>query len=400
MKIKQLIASAVAGAMMLATAGMASALEINLYGASAQYLFWSDAAKPFLEAQGCTGVTKTVKDSKNMIVKGMKGTEECIFRVSAKASYDGILALQGNTTDPNRVNECPNPTERKMVDKNNPMGSTVCVPVTVAASDVEGESFTQASSGQLKGPLGGGLTDRSFSGIDTTGLSVCKPLVVPFAFFANTSVKKDGAPITGLSRMQAVQIFSSQVYDWSDFGTTYTAQPIVACLRHAGSGTHATIDKAVMNPAWGFGLATTEVTGGPNVYFNDGSSDLVNCVKGSGAWTGAGAIGYADADQPASGNMKRLKYNGVYPNYATIKDGEYDNFWSLQNLYYHGPDALIEALCAYAGDPAKLPVSKAPYWAATCEMNYMKEHDWLYPGYVGATCERPEALKVLPDPAL
>jgi ABC-type phosphate transport system substrate-binding protein len=236
------------------------------------------------------------------------------------------------------------------------------------------------------------MTNRSFNGIDTTGLSVCKPLVVPFAFFANTSVQKDGATITGLSRMQAVQIFSAQAYDWSDFGATYTAQPIVACLRHAGSGTHATIDKAVMNPAWGGELLTTEQA--PTVYFNDGSSDMVNCVKLTGA------IGYADADQSAAGAIDRLKYNGFYPNYATIKDGEYDNFWSLQNLYYHGPDALIESLCNYAGDPANLPVAKAPYWAAACEMTFMKEHDWLYPGYVGSTCERPENLKIIPNPAL
>jgi hypothetical protein len=397
MNFKNIFTSVVAGTALLTLVGSASAAtkEVNVYGASAQYLYWSSQAPNFLTAQGCygNGWTKT-KDSKNMIAVGTCANgDTMIFRVSSKASYDGILALQGNATDPNHVNECDNvpgagPTYRKMVDETSCSGAnctaTKCVKVTVGASDVEGGSFMQSSQGALLGPNGGAATTRSFSGIDTTGLADVRKIVVPFAFFANKGVTKLNPAtqtmdtITNLSRMQAVMIFSGQSWYWQDFGPDYNTQPITACLRHAGSGTHATIDLAVMHGAWGGALVTAETAGGPNVYFNDGSSDEMNCINGI-----TGAVGYADADQANLANTVELTYNGVAATRANIRNGEYDNFWSVQNCYYHPSDTLAAAAC---NSVDSIPASKAGFWAKVCEMTYMKGHDDQYPQYVGATC--------------
>jgi hypothetical protein len=45
----------------------------------------------------------------------------------------------------------------------------------------------------------------------------------------------------------------------------------------------------------------------------------------------------------------------------------------------------VDALVAYAADPANLPGSKAAYWAAAAEMVFNKADDSSYPAYVGAS---------------
>jgi hypothetical protein len=400
--LKKFITSVVAAASLLSLVGAASAAttsEVNIYGASAQYLYWSSEAPNFVAAQGytVTPVTKS-KDSKNMIAWGYKANgDRLIVRVSSKASYDGILALQGSA-DVNHANECdssdPTRKSRLMVDETSCSGAnctaTKCVKVTVGASDVEGPSFVQSSYGALLGPNGGAITTRAFQSIDTTGLTDVRKMVVPFAFFANKGVTRldstgTATTITNISRMQAVMIFSGQAYNWTDFGAQYVANtPIKACMRHAGSGTAATLDLAVMSGKWGASMANVESAGGPDIWFNDGSSDEMNCVNQL-----AGAIGYADADQSTSSypNTVRLNYNGVTPSADTIKNGEYDNFWTVQNCYYNPSDATYGALagtaCNYVDN---IPASKTGYWAKVCQMNYMKDHDQNYPTYVGATC--------------
>ena len=67
--------------------------------------------------------------------------------------------------------------------------------------------------------------------------------------------------INNLTRLQVVALFSGVVSDWSDFGVYYPAIPVTLCMRHAGSGTSATLDYAVMNNGWGnalYEIRTTE----------------------------------------------------------------------------------------------------------------------------------------------
>jgi hypothetical protein len=119
---------------------------------------------------------------------------------------------------------------------------------------------------------------------------------------------------------------------------------------------------------------------------------MIECINENGGKTAGNgaAIGYADADQDIStyGNVLAVKYNGFKPRRVSIRNGEYDNFWSTQWLYvdpnepgYTAKDAVVKSLMAYASDPDNIPTGKTLYWAAKNEMSYMKGTDQEYPGY-------------------
>jgi ABC-type phosphate transport system substrate-binding protein len=228
--------------------------------------------------------------------------------------------------------------------------------------------------------VGGTCSGGVNSGANCTSASQC-----PDVTLAQTQCKR--IPLDNISRIMAVNIFSGQAWYWTDFGAWYNADPIVACLRHAGSGTHATLDWAVMRSGakdWGWPLVTTENAADPTVWFNDGSSDEMKCIN-----TLIGAIGYADADQLEGTdnypNVHALKYNGVEPRRTKVRNGEYD-FYSNQWLYFNRtPTQLEEALISYASNPANIPSTKAKFWATADEMVFNKGDDRVYPGFVGAS---------------
>lgn len=319
MRIKSILKTVAAGAALLALTANAEAAtrEINLYGASAQYLFWNDAADNFLATKGCSGgITQAQNsDGKHGITIGRAcssyANDDIIIRYSSKASYDGIYAMKGV----GNPDSCATNFERKMANEATISGTTVggtkCVDVTLGCSDVAGETFLQESEGTLKGHLGGDYVTRSFSRIDTTGLTPYRPLVVPFGFFAHNTVT-----LSNLSRLQAVMIYAGKVVNWNQFDAALPANQIVACLRHAGSGTHATLDAAVMRGD--ANLITLEdpmgIYGGPVVYFNDGSSDMMNCINDN-----AYAVGYADADLRTKPTPKASPIRGLRLHATTSK---------------------------------------------------------------------------------
>lgn len=443
-----------AGAALLATVGItgtadAATREMNIYGASAQYLFWNDLADNFLSSKGCSNIRQAATtDGKHGITMGNNcssyGGDNVWIRYSSKASYDGIFAVQGNVYDASGTliswanpdpDGCGNNHMRRMADETTISGSTVggtkCVRVVIGASDVAGESLTQQSHGQLKGPNGGGWTDRVFTGVWTNGtwpgnnqkhqLEYKRPVVVPFGFFVNKAVTVSrcasgpyqgemcttataatdcgsgvsctAATLDNITREMAVNIFGGQSWFWSDFGAAFPSSDIIACMRHAGSGTHATLDYAVVNGnGWGYTLSRNESSGGPTVWFNDGSTDEMKCVNQL-----SGAIGYADADQSLTSypNTSAVKYQGASGTRVNIRNGIYD-FWANQWLYYPGLEApvvepnyatthpVFEDMAAYASDPANIPSTKARFWATADEMAYGKGDDKSYPLYQGA----------------
>jgi hypothetical protein len=471
---KKIFKGIAVGAAVFAIAGAAQAatININLYGASAQHLFWNDTADQFLASKGCTGIGQDEYNSKHGITRGTCGADTVYIRYSSKASYDGIYAMKGAANTDN----CTTAFQRKMVNQATctdwVLGGTACTgitcqDVTLGASDVAGSAFTQESHGALQGPAGGTFTNRVFTGVDDSGLTPYQPLVVPFGFFANNSVQKtkciapepksdldatahkavstwgyqcydptnsghsadcigyykcvsgtcsggvnqgsactqanqcpdvtlantrcERIPLDNISRLQAVMIYSGQAITWTDFGAWYSTNPIVACLRHAGSGTHSTLDWAVMRSSandWGWPLVTTQNAANPTVWFNDSSSDEMNCVN-----TLNGAIGYADADQLEGSsnfpNVHALKYNGVEPRRTKVRNGEYDfysNQWLFQNSSLTNPTlGWVVNLMAFAADPDNVPESKSKFWATQAEMVYNKSNDRVYPGYVGAS---------------
>lgn len=441
MRAQMKVATLSATAALLAIAGIASAApaELNIYGASAQYLYWNAQAQHYAQTKlGCTAATAPVNNGNKhgfvsatgctstlVPVNAATGKRDLDIRYSGIASAEGPLAVSKKAPiDATLAAGCNVANgERKMFASTS---TTVCKQVHVGTSDVAGESLAQMSSGQKLGPLGGGQFDVTLNGVSTAGLTPANTVVVPFGFFVNSAVtaqtcaaglvgnyataasqcdsapgKGDGvlgasATITNLSREEATLIFSQNATDWSDLGGYFTAQPIVACLRHAGSGTHSALDLTVMNGNWGTTLATSESAG--SVWFNQGSSDEMKCINGATSDTPngslIGAIGYADADQAVgvantSQNVKQLKYNGFYPTRTAIRNGLYDfytNAWLYTNPANGASvNALAADLVTYAQVPANVPTSKANYWAAVSEMKFNRGSDAGYPAFTGAS---------------
>jgi opacity protein-like surface antigen len=199
-------------------------------------------------------------------------------------------------------------------------------------------------------------------------------------------------PLDNLTRQMALHIFSNQVDNWQDFGPYYPDLPIVKCLRHAGSGTHATIDLAVFRGDASI-FNQSDPFGGSNgakVWHYRSSSDLVKCVN-----TQTGGVGYADADQVLTtsslSNVNMVKYEGYEPSRKNIVNGSY-NFWAAQYIYWDATDTtewttelnqIVGKLMAYASSPANINETTlgaaANYWAAQGEMKVTKTNDFTYP---------------------
>jgi hypothetical protein len=433
MKLKNIFKSFVAGAAVLAIAGTASATDydINIYGASAQFTFWNTVAGDWIKSRpGCSDavpVTYTFDGTNKITRATCSGGNTYNIRVSSKASFDGILALKGDDSQAasgTTAEKCSSGDTgydaavadgighyRKMVDEASIGGTTAstlkCVRVTVGASDVAGESFTQSSLGKLKGSTGA-LTYRSFSGISTTGLSSARPFVVPFAFYANTqNATLNTAMNNNITRMMAVLLFSGQIDNWNEFGSSYPADlHTVVCLRHAGSGTHSTLDYAVIKGnGWGGVLSTVANVPGqvrdtttfpghtlpayddsmPDVYFNDGTTDMLTCLN-----THEGAIGYADADKEVSlsnhtvsgyANIKQIAYQGEYASADAIANGRYD-FWTNEWAYKDPGMSTtltpeVTNLLSYVA--GHIPTTEVPFWMDQNSMTFEKATDKAYP---------------------
>ncbi len=473
--MKKIKIASLAAIAVLAAAGAANAntvVNFNAYGASAQFDFWGAAGQAYLTTKaGCTILAaKTGVNGNYRTIYGQNcatppgalpaGTTDIIIRYGSKASYSGIWALKGqaDTTDKPGATALPGVVApgtdvtktcqdvangsngnnyRWFMDENSlPAVKGICLPITVAASDVEAGAFIQTSTGLKQGPMDTTATaiNRSFTGankVSDASLSFKNPIIVPFGFFVNKAVAynkcygtsdpakignlcyqnsdcdgptptagngqcaatNDGNhmdancsnanTIDNLTREQAVAIFSGSVNNWENFGDYFASQPIVACLRHAGSGTHATLDLAVMHKSWGqptvaseqqpaddygqneyqdptyFALSANEGTDNV-VWFNDATGDELNCIKGAaaaGVWpvtvdathpaglnlahtqSCIGAVGYADADKACAGgiaaNVVPVKYNGNLPSREAIRNGRYD-FFTNEWMYWDG----------------------------------------------------------------
>ncbi len=416
---KSIVKSAVlcASVLGLAMSANAAVINLNLTGASAEYTFWSAAAHPFLASLGCTAI-QDAKTGKQGITMGTcnSGADTVYIRYASKASYDGVVSQKG--IDPFNQTTCIDKSEREFADETladfstGAVNGTKCQQVTLGASDVNAGTFNQQSHGQLLGPLGGGQYDPSFSGIDASGLTTYNPIVVPFSFFKTIDV-----PTNNMTRLMATQIFGGTVADWGAFNPLWAGVPVAACLRHAGSGTHATLDAAVFRGE--AKMSTTEDAFGffgPVTYFNEGSSDLVRCLEWAHT-NGYGAVGYSDVDKvldvngqiitdPANAvnGVMQMSYQGEQAVKSNIVNGVYD-FWSSQWIFEDTCETMVPAplgctggddpkgvaaggalhtyitqMMAFASDPANIALSgKGDFWAAQGEMHVSKASDWAWP---------------------
>jgi len=334
----------------------------------------------------------------------------------------------------------------------NPVG-TLCAHAMVGASDVAADELIENSTGSLKGPNGSYVVFRNFTtshGVNTTqgatngtGKTIQWPLannygdellVVPFSFYANNSVTAStcvggamaGSPcasasdcddpnaykgganngtctsaqISNMTREMAVQIFAGVVDNWADFGTGYVNLPIQVCFRHAGSGSHATLDWTVMHGAGQLmgTLATAQgSTNGPGInpagymWFNDGTGDALNCANYQASnW---GAVTYADSDyttvqagrfNKTYANVHELTYQGQPGSHAALVGGSYD-FYTTEHLFttshslsYSDSQTppqnyainMYAQLKNYLASPSSLPSDEAYFWALPTQMTW------------------------------
>jgi hypothetical protein len=435
--MKKVIKVSVFCASVLAAATSAQALDLNIYGASAQYEFWREAAPLFLQTavadggMGCTGVQFGTLKYTNPINgvttdNGAAAGFNCAgaagqtvnIRYSSNKSVEGPRAVMN--MDPQENDTCitgdpTNDNLREMLTIDATGVKTMgCQDVNLGASDVASEAFTQESHGFENGIYNQVQFDEildpaTIPGSSTPGMTTWQPIVVPFSFFANTAL----TDTDNLSRLQAVLLMNGNVSNWDQFG--YTSNWVVACMRHAGSGTHASLDKAVMRGDKP--LVTNQVylpfpAPMQTVLFHTSSSELTKCVN-ENALKGPGyvAVGYADTDKIVSSiaadgselntkypSVKRLKYNGggmgkvagsgtnPAPIKTEIANGMYD-FWAAQWIYMNKaiePTAVYDAanmMMTFAGKAANLPAAKKYYWLAQEELNVSKENDSVLPHF-------------------
>ncbi len=393
--MKKIMKAAALSVSLVALASSAFAVgadkHLNIYGASAEFTFWTAFAPTYLTSTsvGCAATDSKVDLSGKL---GITIGSNCssndggrvILRYTSKNSIEGVRAAAGlAATD--GLNTCTVAGERLQaaepwVETAPGSGvfkaSTACQKVDVGASDVSSDSFVQASNGYSNGnvviPTGTDLnidlTDPAMGPPAGTSFveTPRQPIIVPFSFFVNNDLSTTAVP--NLTRQQVLLLMSGNIYNWKMFGKNYPDKQVTVCHRHAGSGTLATLDQAIMRgdralSQWANPAAYDTSAPAAKLLFHDGSAGLMGCVNTNGSVdtnkdTTSIAIGYADSDANVSAvdaagnetakynNVHRIKFNGggegLTPanktnyGYSAVKyeiaNGAYE-FWSAQWMY-------------------------------------------------------------------
>ena len=207
----------------------------------------------------------------------------------------------------------------------------------------------------------------------------------------------EAMPLNNINHAMAGLIFSGTINDWEDFGPYFTPGKIVRCMRHAGSGTHATVDDLLKPYKLAIITIPLPLNLGPTWHYTS-SSDLMKCVADF-----KGAIGYADADKlldfknifdgcadnPNIGlddpdlvaGAHIMQFNGVEPTRQKIVNCEYE-FWAAQHVYYDTDafsgtlETLRQRLANFSSNAANLTEANlgnaANFWGAQSEMKCTK----------------------------
>jgi len=460
------------GATVIALATSASAaddLHLNIYGASAQGTFWNTYAKTFLTAptsangMGCAsyveGKATTIDpalrpaegeafdpsihvsdDPKKFdltklgIAVGFNcagnGNKNVYVRYTSNKSVEGPRAVMNQ--DPQNNDVCPLvggvDKNRVQAEWNGVTGTGAafyakCLDVNIGASDVATAAFDQESHGNKNGTYNTAQFDEVLDPETIPATNFYRnPIIVPFAFFANNALSKND-----FTRQQMLLIMSGNVYNWSQFGPGYESKKVVLCMRHAGSGTHATLDKAIMRGDATLpidqNLAVAIDTKEAGVQFHESSSDMMNCINDNGGYNTAttAAIGYADADaivkdyngadgikgnaddgdenkKSTATNVKRLKFNGTSEGMTLANKGTYGwsqmknniingsyEFWSSQWMYMDDAQESTETenafkkLATFASNTTLPCPGLGCYWLTGKELHVDKADDFSIP---------------------
>lgn len=216
-----------------------------------------------------------------------------------------------------------------------------------------------------------------------------------------SATRCEAMPLNNINHAMAGLIFSGKINNWEDFGPYFCSGKIVRCMRHAGSGTHATVDDLLKPYKLASNTKPMPLFLGPTWHYTS-SSDLMNCVADF-----KGAVGYADADklldfegiadgcaEDAVGNPNNhlddpdgvagahiMQYNGVEPTRQKIVNCEYE-FWAAQHVYYDTAaftgtlETLRQSLENFSSNAANLTTANlgnaADFWAAQSELQCSK----------------------------
>jgi hypothetical protein len=222
------------------------------------------------------------------------------------------------------------------------------------------------------------------------GLTCSKTQDCPDVNYEDTACVQ--MPIQNLPRIKAILLFKdTTLTNWQQFGREYANLPITRCMRHAGSGTHATLDLAVL----GDKFTPHAFSSGTAAFHHRSSSTLTRCV---GAYDGG--VGYADADKLLGKggdyyeNVHAVDYNGHPALRRNVTFCEY-TFWSAQHTYWD-PTEVVSGAAPYslevhqkflqfAGNPDNLTCDNvgyhADYWAAGTELGCTKANDRAFPTF-------------------
>jgi ABC-type phosphate transport system substrate-binding protein len=190
-----------------------------------------------------------------------------------------------------------------------------------------------------------------------------------------------------LTRTQAINLFAGNINNWTKLPGFDSADAanlgVQICLRHAGSGTHATLDKAVFRGDANIKKTAVTIGTAAKAYFFQSSSStktaepgMLQCIESNGNRTsGYVAVGYLDADA-VDDDMLQLKYQGVAATSENIIKGAYD-FWSQQTLYALNNTNAVKSLTGYAS--TDIPNSKEGVWVPAADLKVTKSTDESIP---------------------
>lgn len=419
-----MLSALIAGSVSVApSVAQAEDYTINMLGASAQYNYWVALADDYLETRNCTAKLQSKADSKNVAFKGtgcddfVGGTGTIILTYSSSASLEGLKAVKGEVAIDGT--HCSSDSDklgwRNVADgaactswgvagtSNFGSCTKACQKIHAGTSDVEGSSFGQTTYGHLYGHKGtGSATDAyptSAISFDAT-FTRYQPTIVPFSFYVNNNIggKNAAGVINNLTRTQAINLFAGNVSSWNQLsGFADFEYEVALCLRHAGSGTHATLDKAIFRGDANI-INAEKTDEAPYAYFYKSSSEtntsgtiagVKECIIDNAGITDSdvAAIGYMDADvnntddfhrmtyQGASAVDKDLKFGGVKRN-DNINLGSYD-FWSAQQVYiapgYN--NLFVQDLMTFASTHIPTDEKFQGVWSSQSALKVTKEHD-------------------------
>lgn len=181
------------------------------------------------------------------------------------------------------------------------------------------ESYRQLMQGNADLLIAAEPNAAVFDEMEEAGFEV---QMEPLATDALVFMVNEDNPVDSLTTEQLRGIYSGEITNWSEVGGADL--DIVPFQRNAESGSQVLMEKLVMDG--------TEMTEPPEGYMISSMVGLMDAVKEYD--NSANAIGYSvyyyAHDMQMAGGLKLLKIDGVAPEAATIRSGEYP----FLNPYY------------------------------------------------------------------